>query len=62
MLNHLTQHEPCLITTIDGDSITGVYGGVETPHGDWSVLVRRGMHTLSIPVECIRTAYTTTGT
>ena len=56
MLNGLTQHEPCVITTIGGDSIAGVYGGVETGHGDWSVLVRQGMHTVSIPLEFIQAA------
>ncbi len=56
MLNGLLQHTPCIITTIDGDSVTGVYGGIETRHGDWAVLVRRETDTLSIPVESIRAA------
>lgn len=59
MLNQLTQHQPCIITTTDGDSITGVYGGVETPHGDWSVLVQQGVLTLSIPIAHIQSALTT---
>jgi hypothetical protein len=58
MLNQLTQYERCIITTTDGDSIAGVYGGVETPHGDWSVLVQQGLLTLSIPVACIQSALT----
>lgn len=58
MLNDLSQHAKCVITTTNGDSIAGVYGGVETRHGDWSVLVRRGVHTLSIPIESIRAATT----
>lgn len=53
MLNSLIQHQLCVITTVNGDSISGVYGGVETRHGDWSVLVRKGAHTRSIPVEHI---------
>lgn len=56
MLTQLTHDEPCIITTIDGDSIAGIYGGVETPHGDWSVLVRMGRRTVSIPMECIEGA------
>ena len=58
MLNHLTLRKSCIITTIDGDSIIGIYGGVETPHGDWSVLVRQGSDTLSIPIDRIEAAAT----
>ncbi len=56
MLNDLSRHQACIITTTSGDSIIGVYGGVETRHGDWSVLVRRGARTISIPVEAIEAA------
>ena len=59
MLNYLTQDSHCTITTVHGKSISGIYGGVETRHGDWSVLVRQGAHTLNIPMDEIRTARTT---
>ena len=62
MLNDLTRHMPCVITTNEGDAITGLYGGVETPDGDWSVLIRQGTDTLSIPVECIQAAVAPVGT
>lgn len=55
-LNDLNRHSQCTITTTSGDSIVGVYGGVETRHGDWSALVRRGAHTISIPIESIEAA------
>ncbi len=53
MLNHLTQHDACVIETTTGSSIAGTYRGVETPHGDWSVLVTTDGETLSIPVTDI---------
>ena len=56
MLNNLTQHKRCIITTTPGESVTGVFGGVETRHGDWSVLVRQDLSTLSIPLESIQAA------
>ncbi len=59
MLNDLTQHSHCTITTVNGETISGIYGGVETPHGDWSILVRQRVTTRSIPIETIRTAHTT---
>ena len=62
MLNNLTQHKHCIITTTTGESVTGVFGGVETRHGDWSVLVRQGMHTVSIPLEAIEAASATAST
>lgn len=62
MLNGLTQHQPCVITTRGGASIAGVYGGVETGHGDWFVLVGQDVRTLSIPLECIASASATDGT
>ena len=56
MLNDLVRSLPCVITTIEGDDIAGLYGGVETRHGDWSVLIQQDTHTLSIPVERIQAA------
>ena len=56
MLNQLTLHRYCIITTDEGDSVTGIYGGVETPHGDWSVLVRQDTDTRSIPLDRIQAA------
>ena len=61
MLNDLTRHKPCIITTNDGDAISGLYVGVETRHGDWAVLIRQNAHTLSIPVESIRAAVAPVG-
>ena len=58
MLNDLVRNSPCVITTIEGDDIAGLYGGVETRHGDWSVLIRQDTHTLSIPLERIHAAIT----
>lgn len=58
MLNDLTQHKGCIITTMTGESVIGVYGGVETQHGDWAVLIRQGTHTVSVPLESIRAAST----
>lgn len=58
MLNSLIQHEPCVITTTTGESVTGVYGGVETQHGEWSVLVTQGLHTVSVPLESVQAAST----
>lgn len=56
MLNELIQHDDCIIETTTGSSITGTYRGVETPHGDWSVLVTTDGGTLSIPVADITAA------
>ena len=56
MVNFLTQHMPCVITTTDGESIVGVFGGVETGHGHWSVLVHQAARTLIIPIEVIHEA------
>lgn len=56
MLNDLVQHEVCSIATSDGGSITGVYGGVETRHGDWAVLIRQGARTISVPLDTIQAA------
>jgi hypothetical protein len=56
MLNDLTLHEACTIVTMTGASIRGTYGGVETPHGDWSVLVSTDRRTISIPMGSIATA------
>lgn len=61
MLNQLTRHMPCVITTYEGDAIAGLYGGVETRHGDWSVLIQQDAHTLSIPVESIQAAVAPVG-
>lgn len=61
MLNQLTRHMPCVITTNEGDAISGLYGGVETRHGDWSVLIRQSARTLSIPVESIQAAVAPVG-
>ena len=61
MLNNLTQHQHCTITTTNGELVTGVYVGVESQHGDWSVLVRRDKHTLSIPLDAIQAASAAAG-
>ena len=58
MLNSLIQNEPCVITTTTGESVAGVYGGVETQHGEWSVLVTQGVHTVSVPLESVKDAST----
>lgn len=56
MLNHLIIDSGCEIATRGGQSYVGIYGGVETIHGEWSVLVAQATGTVSIPMHCIEDA------
>lgn len=56
MLNNLTLNAPCAVTMTGGRSVVGIYGGVESIHGDWFILVVSDDETLSISVDSIGTA------
>jgi hypothetical protein len=56
MLNNLTLNAPCAVTTVGGQSVVGVYGGVESIHDDWFILVAVGDATHSISVGSIAKA------
>lgn len=61
VLNDLTLHGGCSITTNQGARHTGRYDGVETVHGEWAALVFDGTETLSIPVRSIDRAHSNPG-
>jgi hypothetical protein len=52
-LNSLTLNAPCAVTMTGGHSVVGVYGGVDSIHDDWFILVDTDDTTLSIPVSSI---------
>ena len=51
-INHLRRGAIYRATTSRGIS-TGEYLGMETPHGDWAILLRSGTATESIPLHLI---------
>jgi hypothetical protein len=53
VLNDLTLDRPCIVTTAGGQSVIGVYGGVESIHDDWFILVATDDATFSISVSSI---------
>lgn len=61
VLNDLSLHDGCTITTTNGARHTGRYDGIETPHGEWAALVFDGTETLSIPVRIIDRACSSPG-
>lgn len=60
MLNNLTLNTPCAVTMEGGQSIVGVYGGVESIQGDWFILVSTPDATLSVSVGAIVDAASST--
>ena len=58
MLNALEHGTRCVVTTRDGQIVTGWFRGIEVPHGDQSILVESTASTHSIPVESVLTAST----
>jgi hypothetical protein len=60
VLNDLTLNAPCDVTMAGGRSIVGVYGGVESIHDDWFILVATDDATLSISVSSIVDAASST--
>ena len=60
MLNNLTLHTPCAVTMAGGQSVVGVYGGVESIHDDWFIIVATDDATLSISVSSIVDAASST--
>lgn len=56
MLNNLTLNTRCSVTTVTGQSIVGVYGGVESIQGDWYILVAADDATHSVSVGAIADA------
>ena len=53
MLNELQLGDRCSIATLDGRMTIGDYLGVETPHGDWHVLLADRGCVESIPIGTI---------
>lgn len=53
MLSNLTLDAPCNVTMMTGHSVAGIYGGVESIHGDWFNLVDKDGETFSISVNSI---------
>jgi hypothetical protein len=53
VLNSLTLNAPCAVTMTGGHSVAGVYGGVESIHDDWFILVATDDETHSISVDSI---------
>lgn len=51
-LNHLQRGTTYLATTSTG-TIHGEYLGIETPHGDWSILLRGRFGVESISVDTL---------
>jgi hypothetical protein len=51
-LNHLRRGATYCATTPRGSS-TGEYLGIETPHGEWAILIRTDGETTSIPMTDI---------
>jgi hypothetical protein len=56
LLNALIIGEPCKVVANSGRRYSGEFGGIETIHGEWSVLVRTGNATHSVPVGRLRYA------
>jgi hypothetical protein len=56
LLNALIMGQPCKVVSNRGRSLSGEFRGVEAIHGDWSVLVRTGRTTHSLPVGQLRFA------
>ena len=59
-MNDLTLGRPCIVTMAGGQSVIGVYGGVESIHDDWFILVATDDATLSILVSSIVDAASST--
>lgn len=55
-LNALIMGQPCKVVSNKGRSLSGEFRGVEATHGVWSVLVRTGSTTHSLPVGQLRFA------
>jgi hypothetical protein len=54
-LNHLRRGQPYVATMRNGDTTQGIYLGIETAHGDRSILLARPNDTRSIGVGRIAT-------
>lgn len=54
LLNALIVGEPCRVVANSGRGYSGEFRGIEAIHGEWSVLVRTGNTTHSVPVGRLR--------
>lgn len=59
-LNHL-RHGRTYRATTARSAMMGEYLGMETPHGDWAILLRSGGVTASIPLDQLVTVETCGG-
>lgn len=59
VLNPLEHGTRCVVTTRDGQIISGWFRGIEVPHGDQAILVESTVSTHSIPIRSVLTASTT---
>ena len=52
-MNDLTLDRPCIVTMAGGQSVVGVYGGGESIHDDWFILVTTDDASSSLLVSLI---------
>lgn len=58
VLNALEHGTRCVVTTRDGQIVSGWFRGIEVAHGDQAILVESTASTHSVPVESVLSAST----